>query len=105
MYAILQLNRPLSHKPGAFYVQFSGKEEQMCESEKSNEPIGACSLCHAPIYAGEPRRGIWRRVQPPRIVRTCICYDVILGSIQYCLIHNTMMPGALALMPVREDEV
>jgi hypothetical protein len=75
----------------------------MCESEK-NEPISKCSLCYAPIYAGEPRRGIWRRVLPPRIVRTCVCYDVILGSIQYCLIHNTMMPGALALMPVREDE-
>lgn len=75
----------------------------MSESEKSNKQIGTCSLCHAPIYAGEPRRGIWRRVLPPRIVRTCVCYDVILSSIQYCLVTGAHMPGALAMMPVRED--
>ncbi len=67
------------------------------------ELIGKCFACDAPIYQGNLRRGIWRRLLPPRITRTCICFDVILGSIQYCLIHNTMIPGALALMSVRED--
>lgn len=69
-----------------------------------NTPIGHCSYCNAPIYAGEPRRGIWRYVLPPRIVRTCICFDVILASMQFSLLHNSMMPGALALMPVRDHD-
>jgi len=68
------------------------------------KPIGKCSLCDAPIYAGKLRRGIWRRLLPPRITRTCICFDVILYSIQYSLITGTMMPSALALMPRREAE-
>lgn len=74
----------------------------MSESEKT--PIGQCSLCRAPIYQGQSRHGVWRFVLPPRIVRTCICFDVILGTIQHSLVTGTSMPGALALMPVREDE-
>lgn len=69
----------------------------------SNEQIGACYVCDAPIYAGEPRCGIWRLLLPPRITRTCVCFDVILASMQWSLLHNSMMPGALALMPVREE--
>lgn len=70
----------------------------------SNEPIGKCFACKAPIYAGEPRRGIWRLLLPPRVERTCECFDVILATMQFGLLHHSMMPGALALMPVREDE-
>lgn len=68
-----------------------------------NEQIGTCHTCKAPIYAGEPRRGIWRFVLPPRITRTCACFDVILYTIQHGLVTGTPMPGALALMPVREE--
>lgn len=63
-----------------------------------SEPIGKCFACDAPIYAGEPRWGIWRLLLPPRIVRTCQCFDVILGSIQHSLVM-----GALVMMPVREE--
>lgn len=68
-----------------------------------SESIGHCFACHAPIYAGEPRRGIWRLLLPPRIVRTCICFDVILGSIQHSLVMGAPMPGALVMMPGREE--
>lgn len=68
-----------------------------------NEPIGKCFVCQAPIYAGEPRRGIWRVLLPPRITRTCICFDVILGTIQYSLVMGAPILGGLALMPIREE--
>jgi hypothetical protein len=88
-------------EPAAFCVQCD-REESMSESEKNE--IGKCSMCQAAIYAGEPRKGIWRFVLPPRIVRTCVCFDVILGNIQYSLVTGAPMVGALALMPVCEDE-
>lgn len=68
------------------------------------ELIGKCFACHAPIYAGKSRRGIWRVLLPPRITRTCQCFDVILGTIQHSLVTGAPMPGALVMMPVREDE-
>lgn len=76
----------------------------MEQAQMSNEQIGKCSLCHAAIYAGQPRRGIWRYVLPPRVVRTCVCFDVILCSIQHSLVTGAPMPGALVIMPVREDK-
>lgn len=69
-----------------------------------NEQIGACNTCKAPIYAGEPRRGIWRVLLPPRITRTCQCLDVMLSTIQHSLVMGAPMLGALVMMPVREDE-
>ena len=75
----------------------------MEQAQMSNKQIGKCSLCHAPIYAGEPRRGIWRLLLPPRITRTCVCFDVMLSTIQHSLVMGAPMPGALVLMPVREE--
>lgn len=65
----------------------------------NNEQIGTCFACNAPIYAGGPRHGIWRYILPPRITRTCVCFDMIL----YSLVTGVHMLGALVMMPVREE--
>jgi hypothetical protein len=75
---------------------------RMEQTSMIDEPIGACTLCRAPIYQGKPRRGILRWL--PCVVRTCVCYDAILGSIQYALVTGVPMPGAMAMMPRRESE-
>ena len=78
-----------------------GRKQEM---RVSNKPIGACSICHEPIYAGQPRRGIWRFVLPPRIVRTCMCFDVMTSTIQHALVTGSPLVGAMAMMPRRDDE-
>lgn len=74
------------------------------ERDQNNQPIGKCFVCQAPIYAGEPRRGVWRVLLPPRVVRTCVCFDMIRYGIQQSLMMGAPMPSTLVMMPRREDE-
>lgn len=66
------------------------------------EQIGACPFCNALIYAGAPRRGIWRRLLPPRITRTCACLDVALYSVQQSLLTCTHVPPLMSVRMMRE---
>lgn len=67
-----------------------------------SEPIGTCPFCDAPMYAGAPRRGIWRVILPPRIERTCQCIDTILYSVQQSLLACTTVPPLMSVRMMQE---